>query len=462
MKKSVVLLIFCLLIGLMGCNAGAETAVSQLPSPTPVMMDTAVPPTLTPTATPLPATSTPIPPTLTPTVTATPSPTATPNFNCPQPGGNPILEKSVDFSEFSEKLVGYLNAGGNIEQLPELLDSMDISNEVFLVDMNNDTVLELVLNVAVPIPEESYLYDYGTTLLQCRNGSFEKIYYSWLGNYSFFRYTFSDDVDNDGNQDVIIVGGVGGSACNLVPAVLIWSGDSIIDASPDYRELELGCSQEDIVLTEDIDGDGVKELIVSGWTVGHLSYAPPRTITQTFSLQAKTYQLQITEYGPPELLVYTINDAQQALDSDDMALAVLLYEDIAQNQTTQTIPSYNLPLPQQVENYETEVDRAKGYQQAFALFRLAGLQTVLGNTEEVEWALAQLQAQFPEGSPGFEFNALALLLVDSLQQGRTPKFSCEIVTREIEKSYPDLSFHFYWGLNIAAYWTETICPFSEP
>src|SRR5690606_35924 len=138
--------------------------------------------------------------------------------------------KSVDFSEFSEKLVGYLNAGGNIEQLPELLDSMDISNEVFPVDMNNDTVLELVLNVAVPIPEESYLYDYGTILLQCRNGSFEKIYYRELGNYSFFRSTFSDDVDHDDNQDVIIVGGLAGSASHLVPAVLIWSEDSIIDA----------------------------------------------------------------------------------------------------------------------------------------------------------------------------------------------------------------------------------------
>lgn len=459
MKKSVVLLIFCLLVGLMGCNAAAETAVSQLPSPTPVPTDTAVPPTLTLTATPLPATPTPIPPTLAPTVTATTSPTATPNFSCPQPGGSATLEESMDFPEFSENLVAYLNQVGTVDQLPEQLDALDIQHEIFPVDMNSDGVLEFVLNVTVP-SEEAFPGDRGTAILQCRNGNYDMIFEIWWGYYHYFDYTFSDDVDNNGNQDVIIVGGFAGSACDLEPTVLIWSEGQIIDASPDYRELELGCSHEDTVLTEDINGDGTKEMIVTGRTVSHLDYAPPRTITQTFTLRNKVYSLQTTQLGPPEYLVHLLDDAQRALDSGDWALAAQLYKDVAQNQSLPTVSSYYLSFAGQMgaDNEDSPIE----YQQALALFRFVALQTVLGNTAEADGALAQLQERFPEGTPGSELTSLTLLLVNSLQMGNTPESSCEVVFQEIEQTYPQLAAHYYWGANIAWYRNETICPFAEP
>ena len=457
MKKRATLLIFCLLTCLIGCDSGVETTVSQLTPPAPTPTNTAVKPTVTQSS----ATPTTIPPSQTPRATATFSPTATPNFTCPQPGVHAILEKPVDFLEFLENLVAYLNTGGTIEQLPERLEALDIGYEIFPVDMNSDGIMEVVLNVTVP-SEESIPSDRGTSVLQCRGGSYQLAFNVWWGYYHYFDYTFADDVNNDGNMDVIIAGGFAGSACDLEPTVLIWSSGKIIDASPDYRELELGCSHQDIISTEDIDGDGTKELILSGWTVGHLDYAPPRTITQTFALQNSTYRLQTTELGPPEYLVHVLDDAQRALDSGDWTLASQLYEDAAQNQSLSTVSSYNIAPPQMAEELGIEPDHPTEYQQAFALFRLTALHTVLGNTAEADWALAQLQERFSEGVPGFELTSLALLLVDSLQQGRTPKFSCEIVMREIEKSYPELSSHYYWGTNIAWYREETICPFIAP
>jgi hypothetical protein len=370
------------------------------------------------------------------------------------------LEKPVDFSEFSEKLVAYLNKIGTIEQLPEQLDALDIEHEIFPVDMNGDGILEFVLNVIVP--SEEYPGDRGTAVLQCHDGSYQGIFDIWWGYYHYFDYTFSDDLDNDGNLDVIIAGGFAGSACDLEPTVLLWNEGVIIDASPDYRELELGCSHEDMVLTENIDSDGTKELIVSGWTVGHLDYAPPRTITQTFTLRNKAYILQTTELGPPEYLVHLLDDAQRALDSGDLVLAAQLYEDVAQNQLLPTVSSYNIAPFHMAEELGVEPDYPQEYQQAFALFRLAALQTVQGNTAEVNWALAQLQERFPEGTPGSELTSLALLLVDFLQKGNSPEASCEIVFQKIEQSYPQLATHYYWGGNIAWYRNETICPFAAP
>ncbi len=454
--ESATLLIFCLLASLIGCNFGEETAVSQLATSMPAPSPTAITsvPSLTPT---LPtATAT---PTYTPTqIPPSSTPTATPNFTCPQSKANATLSKSENYQEFPVNLVTFLNAGGAIEQLPEVLDSLGIEHEIFPVDMNGDGMLELVLNVVV-VSEDTG--DFGTLVLQCRDESYQVIFNIWWGYYHFFDYTFSDDVNNDGNTDVIIVGGFAGSACALEPIILVWENWQIVDTT-DHADLSLGCSSQDKILLEDIYGDGNKELIVSGFTISHLDYGPPRTITQTLTLQNLAYQLVSTEFGSPEYLVHLLDDAQRAFDSSDWVLAVQIYEEVAQNQSLPTVSSYNRPPPQFAEEWGVEADHPREYQQAFALFRLAAIHTALGNTAGADWALAQLQERFPEGIPGHEWTPLALLLVDSLQKGHTLKLSCDIVLMEIEKFYPELVSHYYWGANIAWYRNETICPFAAP
>lgn len=435
MKKSAALLIFCLLTGLMGCNAAEETAVSQLP-----------------TATPLTATPTTIPPSQTPT--------ATPNFSCPQPGGSATLEESKDFPEFSENLVAYLNQVGTIEQLPEQLDAWDIKHEIFPVDMNGDGTLEVVLNTSVPF-EESSPRDHITFILQCRDGSYQTIFEAFWGWWHYFDYTFSDDVNNDDNMDVVIIGGFAGSACALEPTVLILNDGEIIDASPNL-ELSFGCSDQNSIVIRDTDNDGIKEFIISGPTIEHTESPPPRIITQTFTLQNSTYGLQTLEQGPPETLVHLLDDAQKALDDGEWGLAAELYKNVAQNQSLDAFYSYNIAPFHMAEELGVEPDHPQEYQQAFALFRLAALQTALGNTAKADWALNQLQERFPQGTPGAEFISLTLLLVNSLQQGNTPESACETILQEIEQSYPQLAAHYYWGYDIAWYRNETICPFTEP
>jgi hypothetical protein len=456
MKKGTALLIFCLLACLIGCDSGEETAVSQLTTAAPVPTDTAV----TTTATPPLATLTPIPLTQTPSVTATPSPTTTPNFSCPQPGGSATLEKSMDFPEFSENLVAYLNQVGTIEQLPAQLGALDIEHEIFPVDMNGDGILELVLNTTVPF-EESSPRDHITSILQCRDGSYQIIFEAYWGYWHYFDFTFSDDVNNDGNMDVIIMGGFAGSACALEPTILILNDGEILDVSPNL-ESSFGCSDKNSISISDVDNDGIKEFIISGPTIEHTESPPPRIITQTFALQNSTYRLQTIELGPPETLVHLLDDAQKALDDSEWGLAAQFYKNVAQNQSLGAFYSYHIAPFHMAEELGVEPDHPQEYQQAFALFRLAALQTVLGNKVEADWALAQLQERFPEGTPGSELTSLALLLVDSLQQGNSPESSCEIVLQEIEQSYPQLAAHYYWGYNIAWYRNETICPFADP
>ena len=460
MKKSAWLLIVWLLVCLIGCNSGEETAVSQLPTATIVPTETAVSPTLTPSPTPLPATPTSMPPTQTPTATATPSPTATPDFSCPQPGGNATLEKPMALAEFSENLVTYLNKVGTIEQLPEQLAALDIEYEIFLVDMNGDGITEVVLNTSIPF-EELSPRDHITSVLQCRDDSYQIIFETFWGYWHYFDYTFSDDVNNDGNMDVIVLGGFAGSACALGPTILLLQDDAILDVSPNL-ESSFSCSDQNRVMLNDTDNDGIKEFIVSGPTLEHTEFPPPRIITQTYGLQNNTYSLQTLELGPPESLVHLLDDAQKALDYNEWDLAVELYKDVAQNQLLDAFYSYNITPFQLAKELGVEPDHPREYQQAFALFRLAALQTVLGNTAEADWALTQLQERYLPDTPGAEFISLTLLLVNSLQQGNTPESACEAVLQEIEQTYPELGAHYYWGMNIAWYRNETICPFTEP
>ncbi|MCA9899606.1 MAG: hypothetical protein H6654_16070 [Ardenticatenaceae bacterium] len=363
-------------------------------------------------------------------------------------------------AEFSENLVTYLNKVGTIEQLPEQLAALDIEYEIFLVDMNGDGITEVVLNTSIPF-EELSPRDHITSVLQCRDDSYQIIFETFWGYWHYFDYTFSDDVNNDGNMDVIVLGGFAGSACALGPTILLLQDDAILDVSPNL-ESSFSCSDQNRVMLNDTDNDGIKEFIVSGPTLEHTEFPPPRIITQTYGLQNNTYSLQTLELGPPESLVHLLDDAQKALDYNEWDLAVELYKDVAQNQLLGAFYSYNITPFQLAKELGVEPDHPLEYQQAFALFRLAALQTVLGNTAEADWALTQLQERFPPDMPGAEFISLTLLLVNSFQEGNTPESACEAVAQEIEQTYPELGAHYYWGWNIVWYENETICPFTEP
>ncbi len=458
--------ILFLMMGLLGfvvaCDSAVDTAVTQPAEIAIVATETDVAtgtPTTTPTSLPTvtaTATATLLPlPTVTSTPTETPTLTPTPAPTCPEAGTAVSFPRPTDTTELQTSILAYLNAGGQWEDLFALLDELEIKHDWIEADMNGDGVLETAVYTLLFNEEESVPV-HAWWIFQCTSNQYKIIYETW-GNWAFHSHFIAEDLNNDNREEVIVVSGFAGSACELEPKVWSWQVDQIVDISPNYEELELGCASDQQVLLEDLNNDSIKEIILIGETVGHIDLAPVRNITQTFALENAGYKLVSTVFSPTTLRIFVLDDAQKALDSGDLLLAASHYAK-AGYEDLRTVESYNI--------FGQEED-AESYQRAFALFRLAVIQLVMDNLTEANLTLAELNKRFLDEQPGYEFVVLAQTFFDSYQETDNLNEACLQVTKYIDEHYqneidPDgfrLTTHFYWGLNISFYPTpESFCP----
>jgi hypothetical protein len=444
---------YLLLVGslllISGCGLAAENSVTETVA---VAIEATEVWTATPTALPSPTAT----PTLLPSPTVTNTPTSvaspTPDPSCPEPGTAVPFVYPPDSSKLEASILAFLNAGGQWDNLLTLLDELEIKNDLVQADMNGDGVMETAVYTRIygdSAPEHTWW------IFQCISSQYQSIYNTG-GAWGFHRFFIADDLDNDHHSEIIAVSGFAGSACALEPMVWSWRSGGLVSLSPDYRELELGCSIDERLLLQDIVGDNIKELILIGETVGHREYAPLRGITQTFKLENSGYVLASTRFAPAELLVHLLDDAQRALDTSNLPLAISYYAQAAY-ETMATVASYNF--------YDGEEDHPHAYQQAFALFRLAVVQFATGDREAADLVLTDLKLRYADDQPGYEFVVLTQTFFDAYDQKPILAEACKQVTEYIARHYdrrtelPTLTSHFYWGANIAYYRTpDTFCP----
>ncbi|MCA9964765.1 MAG: hypothetical protein KC423_10995 [Anaerolineales bacterium] len=437
----------------------AEIAVA----PTQVQTATAVATALSvatvlPTVTMLP-TDTPIPlPTFTVTSTNTPSPTVTPlpPPSCPEPSTVAPFALPPNVVELKTAILDFVNKGGQWDVLLALLDELEIEHDAIQADMDGDGLMETA--VYVQLADEDGTPHHAWWVLRCSYTNEYKVIYELQGNWAFHRYFIADDLNNDGRSEIIEVGGFAGSACHLEPRVWSWQAAGIVDLSPDHLELELGCTSDDRVVLRDMNGDGVKEMILAGETGGHLSDAPARGITQTLTLQDSRYKLESTSFASADLRIHVLDDAQRALDAGDLPSAVVYYTQAAYQEMI-TAQSYLLLFPHVLE----DIPEADSYQKGFALFRLFVIQLATKNEEEAGLVLMDIDTQYLENTPGHEFAILAHIFKDAFaEEGNRGKACLQVVAYiadHYENQDPPLTSHFYWGDDIASYGTpHSFCP----
>jgi hypothetical protein len=463
-RHSLRLLLLALLLLLVSACAIStlESPVAQQPEivvdPSPTQTETptivaSLVSTRSPTITPLPSsTSTLIP-------TKTPSPTPIPSPSCPKPGKAAPFDLPSTTTELQASILAFVNEGGQWDDLWALLDEMGIEHDAIQANMTGDGIMETA--VYALMYEEDYTPDHAWWIFKCTTNQYELVH-DRRGTWAFHSHFIADDLNNDNRSEIIKVGGFAGSACALEPKVWSWQVDKIVDLSPNHLELELGCAIDQRVILQDINGDGVKEMILTGETVGHLDYAPIRGITQTFTLQDAGYKLENTVFAPADLRIYVLDDAQRALDAGDLPLAVLHYTQAAYDEMM-TAESYSLSYPY-LSGYLPD---ANVYQKALAFFRLFVIQLATGNEEDANSTLAELNTLYLENMPGHEFVILAQIFFDAFRENINLRESCERVTEYVSEHYndyiqtepPRLTSHFYWGANIASYTTpDSFCP----
>lgn len=428
----------------------SEVVIVALPTQTPEPTLTVTPtattePTAVPTQT---ATSSPTP---------TPSPTATPDPSCPEPGSAAAFAYPADTTELQTSILAYLNAGGQWEDLFALFDELGIEYDWVQADMNGDGVEETAVYAKMQPAE--YEYEKGWWIFHCKSDNYQAVYSTVGSIYGFHDYFEVDDVNNDGQFEIIKIGGYATSACHWIPVIWSWQSGEIVDLFTD--RIYPGCSIHDRMILQDLDDDNLKEIIVVGTTVVHLDNAPPRIITQTFSFEETGYTLTNKIFAPAEYRFQLLDDAQRALDESNLPLAISYYSQAAHYDIS-TLNSKYFSSPEIAKEHGEEPDYPDAYQKAFALFRLATIQLVLEDNDTANNALTELITAYSEDQQGFEFVQLTQIFFDTFNQEKNQVDACNQVTDFVSEHYtdwPQLTSHFYWGANITAYHTpESFCP----
>jgi hypothetical protein len=150
------------------------------------------------------------------------------------------------------------------------------------------------------------------------------------------------DVNADRAAEVLTVSKVcGASTCILYPAVATWAGSS-------YRLItapELNMASADVKL-EDRDNDGRLELVLSGGLIGSAGAGVQRGRTEIYRYVGGRYELAETLTEPTTSRYLVIVDANAAFDRKDFRGAAPLYQRAATDDTlTDQRPTGGNPGP---------------------------------------------------------------------------------------------------------------------
>jgi hypothetical protein len=150
------------------------------------------------------------------------------------------------------------------------------------------------------------------------------------------------DVNADRAAEVLTVSTVcGASTCTIFPAVATWAGGS-------YRLLtapDLNMADADVKL-EDRDNDGRLELVLSGGLIGSAGAGVQRGRTEVYRFVGGRYELAETLTEPTTSRYLVIVDANAAFDRKDFRGAEPLYQRAATDAAlTDERPSGGNPGP---------------------------------------------------------------------------------------------------------------------
>ncbi|MBI3738698.1 MAG: hypothetical protein HY258_06600 [Chloroflexi bacterium] len=387
--------------------------------------------TLIPTLTPMPThaivnTTIPIIPTFTPTfdirtiVTATPAPKA----ECPEedpllipefpiPSGFCDSTHPCMFGGAESEILDFLNRGGSIEAVTKRLSKAPgkIYGKGFVYeDLTGDSVPELAF--------EDFNYAQRVHVFYCDDGKYE-LYPPKKPPENLYGtdYIYSvEDMNLDGIPELVIAdgGGCSGSGCFAV-GVVGWNGDGFTDLSPDAsmtgpRDFQI----------RDVDGNGTKELILTGDAPGPGDYIfeiPWRLKTSIYSWNGQAFAVVAETFAPPQYRFQAIQDADRYVTLGDYDKALTLYQDaifsnkldwwsnerrdyeINNSYYFKPATPYPTPAPD-----TTEYPRLAAY----AYYRIMLLYIARGYESDARTIYKTLQQKFPVDNPGYPYAEMGI------------------------------------------------------
>ncbi len=434
---------------LTGCNGIMPAVEEATPTPSPTVTPGGMilmwlptePPPPTPTPTPLAAT---------PAYLLTALPPDTGNLvACPQPDNPFPPETPVSYGQYATTINNFLSAGGSLAALAALLRGWGAVGEDFgLVtdsyDLTGDGVYDVVAIIADPFnagvaPIPGQLLVFG-----CHQDDYRLLYTSDYGpGFGMPSILYVGDMNADVTPELVLFQQrCQGGSCVQTAQVLTWSApnDGFIALNVDT----VGAPDGRFAI-QDLDGDGVLELMITGGGIStDISAGPPRSSTTIWDWNGLNYVRAVTQLDPPLYRIHVIHDADRALERGDAGEAIRLYREALDNPRLGTW---------QVPN---EAAMLRGY----AHYRLIVAYAYLENDAAALETHTALLAENPPGTPGYGYAALGDAFWRAFQSsGHNMHTGC-LAAAEAAATYPQtVLFLNSYGPANRTYQIPDLCPF---
>jgi hypothetical protein len=382
--------------------------------------------------TPSPSVATQVPP----TATAVPLPTDT-----PPPTAVPIPPRPQDFEQYAATIVAYLNdSKGDEDGLRYLLEGWEALRHVtdlLRVDVDDDGTGELLLVVVDPSPEYG-INARGDLLVLDRDNDTYHLAYTAAGDSVLTDPTLLevDDPNQDGHTEIAFCATSCGAHTCFTTVYVVSSGTGTYDDLTGGG-VEMSYAEPSF---SDWDGDGTRELVMHGGTIGSVGAGPQRARTEVYRWEGTAYVLSETVYDYSNYLYFRVLDANQALLEGDYERATALYREAIDDHTLQT--------------WMDEDERAE--LTAFSRYRLSLTYLLMGEAGMAEAARDELLSAQPEDI----YAQVTTILWDAYAQRGDLGEACEQVATFAENHPETAAVLADYGYGNPAFTPQDVCPLN--
>lgn len=315
----------------------------------------------------------------------------------------------VPFSEFPAAFKDYLNAGGMLPALAELLyqsklaDRESLTPPVVEADLTGDGKADFI--ISVDDPERTFNPSPGALLIfTCWDDQFVFTHFEPSPNgLSTPAIVYIQDIDSDGVNELIVSSlQIGTHSLFEFMQILNWNGEQFLNQLYGVTG-DLPFPQIQLV---DFDGDGVYDLEVTSRGYGSVAAGPQRTLTRTWLYDAPQDGWLFNDEIPgfSTYRIHALHDADAAMQRGEYEIALLLYEQVF---TDYSLADWKQPVDEQY---------ALG---AFARFKMVVAYTLLDQHQAAADMLAYLGISYPIDIPQHVYFDMADLFYNAyLIQGQ--------------------------------------------
>jgi hypothetical protein len=252
----------------------------------------------------------------------------------------------------------------------------------------------------------------------------------------------AEDINRDGIVEVFYTTTFcGAHTCYTTPQFLRWNGQTFVellgeDASMPYP---------DRIALEDRDGDGVKELVMHGGTIGSAGAGVQRASTWVYTWDGSRYLRSATVYDPSPYLYFAIIDGDAALAGGRYEDAIAHFRRAIEDQT--------------LKDWNAEVSRGRPADRVeltpYAGFHLALAYIASGRDRLL--ALTTLNAAIAN-HPGTRHAEAAAIFRDAWPPGTTPRAACAPVIAYARANLEAFRLIWDYGYANPEFTPEQLCP----